>query len=227
MKLMKTGAALGVLVLIGMTSTAQAGISSTLILDDFDSDPNDDAGGPGVYSTVVFNNPFNQSAEFTLDTLLSSGSDTGAVIFNSGIGVEQGASIRYDNNGSGLNLNAAALGITGFEMDYLDVDQGFVMNIELSNNGDGPSGMAGVATLAVFIPAGMNQTASWSLGDFIISPGFDIQDVDTVTVNFNLEDNATASLDFIATEFRAVVPAPGPIALLALGGIVAVSRRRV
>ena len=217
---------MGVLALVGITGAAHAGIASTLILDDFDSDPNDDAGGPGVYSTTIYNNPFNQGADFTLDTALSSGSDVGAVIFNSGIGVEQGASIVYDNGGAGLNLDAAALGLTGFELDFLDVDQGFTVNIDLANNGDGPSGMAGVATLSVYVPAGMNQTAYWSLGDFIISPGFDIQDVDTVTLSFNTEDNPTASLDFIATEFRAVVPTPGSLALFGMGGLIAARRRR-
>lgn len=214
----------GAFVLAAVCGLAQGGIS-TVILDDFDSDPNDDLGGPGTYNSVIFSNPFNQSSSFTLDTAFNSGSDTGAIFFNSGIGVEQGASIVYDNSGSGLNLDAGGLGLVGFELDFLDVDLGFMMSIELGNNGDGPSGMAGVASLEVFVPAGMNQTASWSLNDFIISPGFDVNDVDSVTLNFNLDSDPTASLDFAATEFRAVVPAPGAIALLGLGGLV-VSRRR-
>lgn len=205
---------------------AQGGVASSIVLDDFDSDPNTGAGGPGVYSTTIFDNPFNQGASFTLDTALSSGSDTGAVIFNSGIGVKQGASILYDNSGAGLNLDLGALGAMGFEMDFLSVDQGFVARIELGNNGDGPSGMAGVASLDVFVPAGVDQTAFWSLGDFIVSPNFDIADVDSISVSFNIEDNATASLDFIASEFRMVVPTPGAIALLGMGGLVAGRRRR-
>lgn len=214
----------GVFALAAVCGLAQGGIS-TLILDDFDSDPNDDLGGPGTYDSVIFNNPFDQSSSFTLDTAFNIGGDAGAIFFNSGIGVEQGASIVYDNGGSGLNLDAGGLGLVGFEMDFLNVDLGFMMSIELGNNGDGPSGMAGVASLEVFVPSGMNQTASWSLNDFIISPGFDVNDVDTVTLNFNLESDPTASLDFAATEFRAVVPAPGAMALLGLGGLV-VSRRR-
>ncbi|HCT44647.1 MAG: hypothetical protein CMJ35_14115 [Phycisphaerae bacterium] len=219
--------AIGVLALVAITGAAQAGIASALILDDFDSDPNDDAGGPGVYSTVIFNNPFNQGSDFSLDTMLNSGSDVGALIFNSGIGVEQGASIVYDNAGAGLSLNPGAMGLTGFELDFLSVDQGFTMSIELGNNGDGPSGLAGIATLEMFVPAGIGQTASFSWGDFIYSPNFDPADVDSITLSFNPEDGATASLDFIASEFRGViVPTPGAVAIMGIGGLLIVSRRR-
>jgi len=205
---------------------SHAGIASTVVLDDFESDPNTGLAGAGVFSSEIFNNPFNQGSSFTLDTLFDSGSDVGAVIFNSGIGVEQGASISYDNDGSGLSMDFASMGVLGFEMDFLDVDQGFMMEVGLGNNGDGPSGFGGVAMLAVFVPAGMNQTANWTLNDFIISPGFDIQDVDSITVSFNLRDNPTASLDFIASEFRLVVPTPGSLALLGIGGLTASRRRR-
>lgn len=223
----KTRSAIGVLAVLAITGAAQGGIASSLILDDFDSDPNDDAGGARVISSVVFNNPFNQGSDFTLDTALSSGSDVGVVIFNSGIGVEQGASISYDNEGAGLNLNPDAMGLTGFELDFLSVDQGFTMSIELGNNGDGPSGLAGVATLEVFVPAGVDQTAFFSWGDFIYSPNFDPADVDQITLNFNPEDGATASLDFIASEFRGViVPTPGAVAIMGIGGLLIVSRRR-
>ena len=221
-KMIQRAGLAGVFVTALSASSALAGI----VLDDFDADTNTGLAGAGTYSSVIFSNPFNQGSSFSLDTLLDSGSDIGAVIFNSGIGVEQGASISYDNGGDGLNMDFASMGVLGFEMDFLDVDQGFTMGISLGNNGDGPSGLGGVASLAVFVPAGMNQTASWTLNDFIISPGFDIQDVDSIIVDFNLEQNPTASLDFIASEFRLIVPTPGTSAILAFGGLAMTRRRR-
>lgn len=209
-----------------LSAGASAGIASSIVLDDFSSDPNADFAGPGVYSSVIYSNPFNQGSSFTLDTLFNSGADTGAVFFNSGIGVQQGASIEYSNNGAGLNIDAGAMGVLGFEMDFLAADLGFYVNIELGNNGDGPSGLAGVAFLSVFVPAGSSLTATWSLGDFIISPNFDMNDIDTIRVDFNPQDS-TASLDFVATEFRMnLVPTPGTAAILGLGGLVMIRRRR-
>jgi len=218
---------LGTIALLAITGIANAGIAPTIVLDDFDSDPNDDAGGIGVYSSIVFNNPFGQDSSFTLDTALDSGSDVGVVVFNSGIGVEQNASILYNNEGAGLNLDAGSLGATGFELDFLMVDQDFTFRIELGNNGDGPSGMGGVAFIDISVSAGGGQTVSASLGDFIISPGFDINDVDSVNLEFNLEDGAVASLDFIASEFRLVVPSPGSVALMGLGGMLITRRQRI
>lgn len=210
-----------------LCTVASAGVVSSIVLDDFSTDPNTEFGGVGIYSSVIYANPFNQSSSFTLDTLFNSGADTGAVFFNSGIGVKQGASIEYSNNGAGLNLNAGATGVLGFEMDFLASDQGFTVNIELGNNGDGPSGLGGVASWSVYVPAGSSLTAAWSLADFIISPNFDVNDIDTIYVTFNTQDNPTASLDFVATEFRMnVVPAPSAAALFGVGGLVLMGRRR-
>jgi hypothetical protein len=100
---------------------AHAGIV-TVVLDDFDSDPNDDLGGVGTYSTIILNNPFNQGADFSLDTLLSTGGDTGSLIFNSGIGVEQVGIVAYNAEGAGLSLDAAGLGVQGFEIDFAMID---------------------------------------------------------------------------------------------------------
>lgn len=210
----------------GACTLAQGGVVSSIVLDNFDSDPNTGAGGPGTYSTQIFDNPFSQSASFTLNTAFNDGTNQGVLIFDSGIGVKQGASILYNNSGTGLNLNAAAMGATGFEFSFLQVDQSFMMRFEMSNNGDGPSGMAGVASYDVLVNAGMGQTISAAFGDFIISPGFDINDVDDIKLSFNLEGNATASLDFVASQFSLTVPAPGSLALLGLGSLAAVRRRR-
>ena len=224
---MKQKYVLGTFVLAAVTGLAQAGASTTLILDDFDADPNDDAGGPGVYSSTMFSDPFSQGGVFNLDTSFDSGSDIGAVFFNSGIGAEQGASISYSNNGAGLDLDGIGLGIEGFDIDFLLSDQDFVANIVLTTF-DAGGAAVGDASWAVLVSAGAS-TAHWSFTDFqIINGDFDASNIDDITINFNLADNPTASLDFVATEFRATVavPAPGSLAMLGLGGLVATRRRR-
>lgn len=203
-----------------LTGTAAAGGGLTIVLDGFDSDPNDDAGGPRVISSAEVANPFGQSSNFFLDTAFNAGGAMGAAIFNSGIGVEQEGRIDWDNNGAGLNLDTAALGIVGFELDFLLVDQDFNIQIELGTNG------GGTASIDAIIAAGGSRTESISLGDFNFGAGFDASDVDSVRITFNNRLDAVASLDFVVTEFRAVVPAPGSMALLGLGGLVAVRRRR-
>ena len=45
----------------GACTLAQGGVVSSIVLDNFDSDPNTDAGGPGTYSTQIFDNPFSQT----------------------------------------------------------------------------------------------------------------------------------------------------------------------
>lgn len=202
-----------------LAGTAVAG-GPTLILDDFDNDPNDDAGGPRDVSSVINADPFGQPATFNVDTGFSFGGDTGAAVFNSGIGVEQEGRILYDNNGSGLNLDAAALGLAGFEFDFLAVDQDFEIQIQLGTDGGGTADFSGT------INAGTNFSASFALASFTIGAGFDAADVDSVLLTFNDADGATPSLDFVLTEFRATVPTPGALAMLAVGGLVAAGRRR-
>jgi hypothetical protein len=159
--------------------------------------------------------------------VVDTGSDIGAVVFNSGIGVEYGASISYSNSGAGLDFDGAAAGVQSFELDFAMVDQDFVANIVLTTY-DNMGNAVGDARWAVAISAGSNVTATWSFSDFIIINGdFDASNIDDITINFNLEDDATASLDFIATEFRAVVPSPGPLALLGLGGMLIARRGRM
>jgi hypothetical protein len=216
---------LGVFTLIAVTGAAQAGIASSIVLDDFDSDPNTGAGGVGDYSTIIFNNPFNQGASFSLETGLNIGSDNGAVVFNSGIGVEQSGMISYSNSGAGLNLDAIALGIQGFEIDFAMVDLDFSAEIELFTFDD-MGNRIGSASQLMLISAGGDLTASWNLGDFSIADMFDAGDVDEVRLTFNIQNFPTASLDFIATEFRAIVPSPGAAALLGLGGMVMTRRKR-
>ena len=204
---------------------AHAGIANTLILDDFDSDPNDDLGGVASYSTIILSNPFNQSADFSLDTLMSTGSDTGALIFNSGIGVEQLGTVVYNNEGAGLDLDAAGLGVQGFELDFALVDLNFFAQLTLFTYDDMGNAI-GSATQLIQIGAGTDMTGEWSLADFSVADAFDASNVDEVRLTLNVRNFPTASLDFIATEFRAVVPPPGSVALLGLGGLVIARRGR-
>ncbi len=205
------------LLIASATATAAAG-NATLILDDFDADPNDDAGGPRVLSTTITDNPFGQPSNFEVDTALMIGSDVGAAIFNSGIGVEQEARINWDNNGAGLSLDAAALGLIGFELDFAAIDLDFNYLFRMFD-GSGEV-VGGTGSFA----AGGSRTETIALSDFDLT-GFDASDVDRVEIAFNVRGD-TASLDFILPEVRAVVPAPGALALLGLGGLAAIRRRR-
>lgn len=206
------------LVTATLTGTAVAG-GSTLILDDFDADPNNDAGGPRTVSSIIVDNPFGQPSNFNIDPGFNFGGDAGSLVFNSGIGVRQQGSVVWNNDGAGLNLDAAALGLIGFEIDFLLIDQAFDMQVVLgTDNG-------GTASYVVTVNPGDTGTFAFGLGDFNIGGGFDPADVDSIEILFNVK-GGTASLDFIATEFRAVVPTPGALAILGIGGIVAFGRRR-
>ncbi len=211
-------------VLLAGAGVAHAGIS-TLLLDGYDSDPNGDALGAGSYSSIVFSNPFGQGSDFSLDTALNTGGDVGALVFNSGIGVEQGGTVRYDNGGAGLDFNANALGVNGFDIDFALVDQNFVSEITLYTYDD-MGNEVGNAHWAVLVEAGAGINAHWTLADFITSGDFDASNIDQVQVDFNLRNNPTASLDFIATRFTASVPSPGATVLLGIGGLMIGRRKR-
>lgn len=205
--------------LAGLTGTAMAGGGLTIVLDDFASEPNNQAGGPRSVSSTVFANPFNQPSTFAVDTGFSFDGINGAAVFNSGIGVEQEGTILWNNNGAGLGLDAASLGIVGFELDFLMIDLDFTYIIEVSSADGALSRFGSFA-------AGGARTESLSFGDFDLFGNFDASAVDSVRIIFNVSDDPTASLDFILTEFRAVVPTPGSLALLGFGGLLAARRRR-
>ena len=205
-------------IIAGLTLLCATQASAGLILDTYDADPDSLSFGPRVLSASLNSDPFNQGGSFGIDTLFVSGADTGAVFFNSGIGAEQEASITYNDNNNGLNYNASS--IQSFELDFLLVDLSFTANITMSTFGGGE------ASWDVVVPAGANYTATWSIADFVASGAFDIADVDEIAVNFNVTDRLTASLDFVATEFRAVVPTPGSLMLMGMGGFIAARRSR-
>jgi len=197
--------------------------AQSIVLDDFDSDPNDEAGGVREITSTVNFNPYGQTSTFDLLTGFSLDDIAGAVVFNSGIGVEHTGMINWDNNGAGLNLDAAGLGVVGFELDFLQIDQMFEVSILLETFDT--TGSSASLTRKIG-PALAPTTFAFDMGDFSTVGSFDLSDVDSVTITFNSESVNTPSLDFILTEFRATVPSPASVALLGLGGLVAVRRRR-
>jgi len=201
-------------------------LAQHIVLDDFDTDPNDEAGGTREVSAAVGLNPYNQPSSFGVDTGFSFDSISGAAIFNSGIGVNQTGTINWDNNGAGLEFNAAGLGVVGFELDFLQVDQAFDVRINLETFGFNPNGT--ITAVSTIEASTAPFTAFVSLNDFVVpdGSGFTPFRVDAFTVIFNDRANPTTSLDFILTEFRAVVPSPATTGLLGLGGLIATRRRR-
>lgn len=201
----------------GLSAPALAG-SATLILDDFDSEPNDEAGGPRQVWSTVLANPLGQASNFDVDTAFSAGGVNGAAFFNAGIGVKQEGTIAWNGGITGLNLDAVALGITGFELDFAAIDQDFDFVMRLFD------GSGGTASAAGTFLAGGARTESLALSGFG-SASFDATEIDSIEIVFNVS-GSTASLDFALTEFRAAIPAPGPLAMIGLGGLVAARRRR-
>jgi hypothetical protein len=209
--------------LLAILAPAAIAGSSTLILDDFDADPNDDAGGPRELSLSTYADPFGQGGSFEVDTGYNFGGDAGAVIFNSGAGAELVGEIVWNNGGAGLNLDTTALGLQGFELDFQFVDQDFGVSIRL-NTFEG-SGTV-YANYEFVVSAGTDlQTVSVSLADFFVGGGFDPANVDQITLTLNPIRTGTPALNFIMTEFRATVPAPAT-ATLALGCLALGRRRR-
>lgn len=212
------------MLIASMAAPALAG-GSGLILDDFDADPNDDAGGVRDVFFSTYDDPFNQGGTFNIDTASSFGSDVGAAILNSGAGAEQQVVLTYDDNGGGLNINSTSLGWVGFEFDFAFVDQDFEAVIRLNTfAGSGTT----LAQEAFQISANTgDQTVSVLFADFdTVGNAFDFSDVDSITVTLNPNRSGTPALNFILTEFRATVPTPGSVAMLGLGGLVAMRRRR-
>ncbi len=203
-----------------------AGSLAGVVFDTFDADPGSAGLGDREYGSSITSDPFGQGGNFTLDTAFASGADTGAMFFNSGIGAEQSAWISYSNAGSGLDLDAGSMGLTHFELDFLLADQDSFVTIVLSTY-DEFGASIGETMLDVLVPAGAGTTASWAMADFTESFGsFDASNIDEISISFNGGQSPTASLDFVATEFRGVVPTPGTLALLGLGSICSIRRKR-
>ncbi|MFG0298840.1 MAG: PEP-CTERM sorting domain-containing protein [Phycisphaerales bacterium JB047] len=197
-------------------------IAGPVMLDDFDSDPNDGLFGARNFSSFIADDPFNQGGSTVIDTAFSYGSDTGAMIMNSGIGVQQEAELAYQLNSGPVDL--ADTGVLAF--DFFAVDQDFSIRIVMIG-GDG--GKAVIDQLHV--GAGGPQTVEFDIlndSDFV---NMDISQIIDVRINFNTSFRVgddyehVPSLDFVLGSIRAV-PAPSNMALLGLGGLAATRRRR-
>lgn len=215
---------LQLILFVSLATPAFAG-GSSLILDDFDADPNDDAGGPRQISVSTdISGQFGGDARFDLVTSSIIDGDTGAMVFASDPGVTARGVITWNNDGNGLGLDAAALGIVGFEFDFAGVDQEFPMRIQL-RDGSGGTGSAEIRIDPSQLTDGI-QTVSLALDSISFFNDFDVTDVSQIELVFNFRSDRAEGLDFVLTEFRAVVPTPGSVALLGLGGLIFVRRRR-
>jgi len=206
------------LVTLASTALAQPG----LVIDDFDSAINDETGGARALSLDVLANPFSQLTEFGVSPSYVFGESTGAAVFNSGLAAVQTGTIAWDNQGSGLDLNLTDLG--GFELDFLQADQDFMISVvALDFTGGGSASWSGVVNASATA-----QTVSLFFKDFVLSGEFDTSSVDSITLGLNVGESPTSSLDFVLTRFRAsdIIPAPGSVAVVGLSGLALARRRR-
>lgn len=212
------------LIVSSFVSAAVAGGNPTLILDDFDNEPNDDAGGPReLFTTVLDDGDFGGLQRFDVVTDSMFDGDEGSLVFETGTGVEMQSTIRWDNADAGLGLDAAALGLLGFELDFAVIDQDFDLELTLED-GNGLTTSI-IRTVLAHNSSDPIRIESFGIGEFDLT-GFDATNVASVEFTFNRRSGVVDGLDFAALEFRAVVPTPGSIALLGLGGLLAARRRR-
>lgn len=199
-------------------------IAGPLMLDDFDANPNDDAlGARSSFESSVNDDPFGQGGTTVIDDAFSFGTDLGAMIMNSGIGARQSAYLNYNLDSGPLDLSSN--GVISF--DFLQVDQDFNIRILLI---DELGGKAVASFLQV--QAGGPRSVLFDVVNDSDFANLDLSVVEQVEILFNYavrdDDDQfihTASLDFVLGSIRAV-PAPNALALLGLGGLVAVKRRR-
>ncbi len=199
---------LGIALIAG---SASAGMMGTIVLDTFD-DPNVGAlGQDRNLSDAVVSNPSGTSFPVFTEVL------TGPTVysFQSGPQVEATGTIEYPFE----SLNAAALGIIGFEFDIESLDQAFEFSITLVS---GP----GTGSASASTSVGSIGTATIGLGEFVTDGMFALTDITSVQLDFNTGDPATPALDFTLGEFRAQIPTPGALGVLGAGGLLAARRRR-
>ena len=206
-----------------ISSLANAG---AIVLDDYDSDPNNDAlGHRGAFNGSIISDPFSQGGNVELDTAFASDDDIGAVFMNSGVGVQQRLSIRYDLNQGPLDLLSS--GNTTLEFDFLEVDQDFTIRIVMLGSFGGKA-----VTSSLLVEAGSNQTTSVDIINGFDFFALDLSSVTSFEVIFNNTHRDDVgdfvnipSLDFVLTEMRAV-PATSALSLIGLSGFAILRRKR-
>ncbi len=161
------------------------------------------------------------------------------MVFNSNDpGVTGAIALEYDGTGDtevtgnpffvqGSGLNADWTGTPSIDIDFLFLDLDFEVRIVLQTYGDLALGtpVIGESVIEQNVAANINPFAESFLlagATPTIGGGVNISDVDRLTIFFNNQE--VAAVDFGIAKIS--VPTPGTAGLLAMGGLVAVRRRR-
>lgn len=129
-------------------------------------------------------------------------------------------SLNYDGGGSGLDFDANGDSIESLRLDFFTIDLPVDVVVELTD------GNGTVSSISRDLPASDGLTSFFALAQFeAASPGFDRAEIDGVEITFNTEGEEDIDLALDTLTFDTVVPAPGTLALLGLGGLIAIRRR--
>lgn len=208
--------------LLVMAMLSAPAVAGVVVLDDFDSTPNDDAfGARSSFSSFVNDDPFGQGGTTVIDTAFSFDGNNGALIMNSGIGARQEANLSYD--AAGVLFDFSSTGTLSF--DFIQVDQDFSIRVLLLDE------LGGKAVAQIDVSAGGVQSVEYDILNDSSFQNIDLSRINSADFFFNNaqrnDDDEfihTASLDFVLTSISAV-PSPSGVAVMALGGL-AMSRRR-
>lgn len=150
-------------------------------------------------------------------------------------GVKGTVALQYDGSGEaeangnpdfvlGNGLNADWSGAPSIDIDFLFIDRGFDIRIVLCTYGAGTTVVGESVIEQSVLKAEDPYTESFLLAAATptVGAGVDLSNVDSLTIYFN--DKAVSAVDFGISKIY--VPTPGAAGLLAMGGLVAIRRRR-
>lgn len=186
-------------------------------------------GGVRNLKADVIANPLGTTEETFVDLRF----DEGSFAFDTGPLATAVASLSYGDGDTGLGIPFSP-GFETIDFAFASVDQDFVLTVVIegpiiSVPGDENSAPA-VAEGSFTIEQGIDFTFSVNIFDQLEStPGFNLADANRLTFYFNDGDTPVESLDFRLDDISAsgfIIPAPGSVALLGLGGLVVARRRR-